>query len=185
MAITALLRQIYYTHLLLRSILHPDSYTSSSRNPNRTSGSAGRHVIGATSDSALGVLPNWLLPRPPAYGDIIRGTGDVEDQAVYHGEGLPKYGDTRGSRLLLAGIWLSRAGSRTSSRGHSDHIGGSGTERRHSVVDVDGDGEGVGVMLSGGETQLSTVDQQDVRPLQTQAEGDTSLRPEKARYTKP
>jgi hypothetical protein len=179
-AITALLRQTYYTHLLLRSILHPESYTSSARNRNRTSGSPGRHVVGETSR----VLPSWLLPRPPPYGDIVRGTGDVEDQAVYQGEGLPKYGDTRGSRLLLAGIRLSRADSRTSSRGHPT---GPGPEQRHSVVEVDGDGDGdsVGVMLSGGETQMITADQEDARPSEPQAEGDTSLQPEKARYAKP
>jgi hypothetical protein len=154
------------------------------RNRDRTSGSAGRNVVGGTSDSALGVLPSWLLPRPPAYGDIVRGTGDVEDQAAYHDEGLPKYGDARGSRLLLAGIRLSRADSRTSSRGDPNPTD-SGPERRHSVGEVDGDGDSDGVVSSGGETQMVTLNQQNVSVAERQAEVDTSLRSEKARYTKP
>ena len=56
--------------------------------------------------------PSWLLPNLPTYVDAVggrgQGTGNVEDRWIV-GEKLPKYGDNRGSRLLLQSA--SRGGS--------------------------------------------------------------------------
>ncbi|RXK42522.1 hypothetical protein M231_00076 [Tremella mesenterica] len=80
-------------------------------------------------------VPGWLLPRLPSYVDAVgraQATGDVEDRWIV-GEGLPKYGDNRGSTLLLRS--LSRGGVPSINTETTEREGGNlsaETEHDHS-----------------------------------------------------
>ncbi|WVW80430.1 hypothetical protein I302_102412 [Kwoniella bestiolae CBS 10118] len=71
----------------------------------------------SVSPSQEGEAP-WTLPALPSYVDAVgrtQRTGDVEDRWIV-GECLPRYGDERGSKLLLrsrsAEVGLLRGGPR-------------------------------------------------------------------------
>lgn len=126
MALSILLRHAYHIRqTLFRRNAKLDSGTSASATFNPIT--PGHPIPLSGPQSAPGsFLPPWLLPRLPTYRDATSsngnasragsgpGTGDVEDGEILRNEGLPQYGDVRGSRLLLRS--LSRAISSRSTR---------------------------------------------------------------------
>ncbi|WWC60578.1 uncharacterized protein I303_103152 [Kwoniella dejecticola CBS 10117] len=127
-----LIRQSLKVFTLFRPPRTPSNTEQGNQNQNHNH----LGIAGVLGHGDTNQIAPWLLPPLPTYVQTVgreRLTGHVEDRYILENGELPKYGDERGSKLLLRSLSRSSVGSARSGRGN-------GNGRGHGHGQVEGQG---------------------------------------------